>query len=815
MQNIDWVKEALGFFVDLYPIKQQRDFEVIYRQSTLLVEKYAHAQFAALVQLEDAVTARVLYSSGSSIERFLDADVIGSVLRGKDIVIDAANLLKVKDAGITVLIPVQEKTFAAAFVLFFPRGHEVNEAFTQFLSHIWVGLKETTMLLQTYYAIEELGTRFNAILTTIPEGIVFVDDSGKRGWVNAAASQLLGISEESNSPTVIAGAMNQLRNAAINQEAILREGAKLFQSPNQSIRGWEWIFGSPVTKVLQVSCVPANSAHVAGRLWVFNDVTELYLAGETLKVLNAELAEKRKIADDQNKAKSDFLANMSHEIRTPMNGVIGMASLLVNTDLTDEQQDFVDTIRISGEALLSIINDILDFSKIESGKMDMECLPVNISSVIEETYDLLAVKANEKGLDLLYYIGANVPQEILGDVVRLKQILVNLVANSLKFTEKGEVLITVDSLGYQDGVCNLQFTVKDTGIGIPKEKFYKLFESFSQVDASTTRKYGGTGLGLVICQRLVTMMGGDIHAESEEGKGSSFIFNISVPESRRAIHYNSREKADNAALKDKRVLVLDDNKTNLKILKSQCGMWGMQPEVYDHYADALQALDRQVFDLVIIDMLMPEKDGIEVSQIIKERRPELPVILFSSAGYFPMHDKASKQLFAAILNKPLKQVHLERALIDVLSKGVRERSAAPAPVAASAASEQPFGILVAEDNDINQKMIMRALEKLGYKGDLAENGQEALEKMEHRKYQLVFMDVMMPVMDGYEATKLIHQRYPGADRPVIIAMTANALTGDREKILAEGMDDYVSKPFKIQDIKDKLDTWKHKLLQKI
>ncbi|MEA5256803.1 ATP-binding protein [Arcicella aquatica] len=298
---------------------------------------------------------------------------------------------------------------------------------------------------------------------------------------------------------IIAEAMQKLRDKAVNKDEIIKEGIRLFSLPGQKINYWKWIFGDPVTYVLSVSCVPTISQNIKGRLWVFADATFQHLANEQLLELNTELAEKRIIAEEQNKAKSDFLANMSHEIRTPMNGVIGMASLLVNTELSEEQMDYVETIRISGEALIAIINDILDFSKIESGKIELESKPFYINNVIEETYDLLSVNANEKGLDLLYYIEPDVPLENKADITRLRQIILNLVNNGIKFTAKGEIQVSVKNGGIDEqGFYNLEFSVRDTGIGIPQDKYYKLFENFSQVDSSTTRKYGGTGLGLAI-----------------------------------------------------------------------------------------------------------------------------------------------------------------------------------------------------------------------------------------------------------------------------------------------------------------------------
>ncbi len=610
--------------------------------------------------------------------------------------------------------------------------------------------------------------------------------------------------------------MQKLRDKAVNKDEIIREGIRLFSLPGQKINYWKWIFGDPVTYVLSVSCVPTISQNIKGRLWVFADVTFQHLANEQLLELNTELAEKRTIAEEQNKAKSDFLANMSHEIRTPMNGVIGMASLLVNTELSEEQMDYVETIRINGEALIAIINDILDFSKIESGKIELESKPFYINNVIEETYDLLSVNANEKGLDLLYYIEPDVPLEIKADITRLRQIILNLVNNGIKFTAKGEIQVSVKNGGIDEqGFYNLEFSVRDTGIGIPQDKYYKLFESFSQVDSSTTRTYGGTGLGLAICQRLVSLMGGNIRVESEVGKGSSFIFNIKVEANRDVKKYKANANVEMVSLKGKHILILDDNKTNLKILKTQCNIWGMDATTFEHYEDALTSIETDTYDLVIIDMLMPGKDGIEVTKIIKELRKDLPVILFSSSGNHNMLSlDDNTKLFESILNKPTRHSHILKAINSVLNNTIKS-TVKTTVITDTLNSALPINILIAEDESINQKLLTRVLEKLGYAADVVENGIEVLKAMEKKKYHLIFMDVMMPEMDGFETTRNIVKLYPKHARPLIITATANALSDDRDKAILAGMDDYISKPFKMQDVQDKIEKWKEILLEKV
>jgi signal transduction histidine kinase/DNA-binding response OmpR family regulator len=804
--TINWTQESLDFLLGLFTIEHSQSVEAVQADTTDLVKKHTRADKIAFARIEDRITARVLYSSPNFVEAFLDAEYLDGII-SDDRVISIKPSRVTKDALLHVIvIPVSVHSAKAAFLLGFNMPFEMEAGFGDFLQCVWTGLKDFGNRVQDFYFIEKLSSRFNAILNTIPEGVVLLDDEGKEGWVNGPAAKMLCIDARRNSPVTISGAMKKLRNEAVNAEQIAEKAASMMKEDKSILRDWTWIYGDPIQKVLSVTCVRTVTTIMRGRLWVFNDVTNEYLQKEELKKLNAELDEKRKLADEQNSAKSEFLANMSHEIRTPMNGVIGMASLLINTELTDEQRDYAETIRVSGEALLAVINNILDFSKIESGKIELDNHPINLCDLIEETYDILAVEANDKNIDLLYYIEPEVPVNLLADGTKLRQVLVNLAGNSIKFTEHGEVLITVRMLTREDDEYNIEISVKDTGIGIPEDKYHRLFESFSQVDTSTTRKYGGTGLGLTISKRLVQVMGGGIRVESEHGRGSNFIFNIIVSPNRSQKIVSAKSEYSEKVFVGRSVLILDDNATNLKILALQCERLGMKPLVFGHYREALELLESTQPDIAVLDMMMPECNGIEVAKIMKDRRPELPIVLFSSAGHLPINRTEAETLFASVINKPLKHGLIEQTLFKILNTtSIRKSNDKSTPQPEK--NVLPINILIADDNDINQKLIKRALEKLGYQCDVVDNGLKAVQATDRKKYHLIFMDIMMPEMDGYEATAAILNKYKGQTRPVIIAMTANALQGDREKVLAHGLDDYIPKPFKIQDVHEKMNKW--------
>jgi len=534
---------------------------------------------------------------------------------------------------------------------------------------------------------------------------------------------------------------------------------------------------------------------------------QLVQVNEAERKARLEAEKARQEADDANRAKSVFLATMSHEIRTPMNGVIGMTSLLKETELNSEQKGYAESISSCGESLLNVINDILDFSKIESGNMELESRDFDLRTCIEEVLDVFAAKAAHTGLDLVYEIDTNVPAQIAGDSLRIRQVLMNLIGNAIKFTHQGEIFVKVHLLKADTGnELEISFEVRDTGIGIPADKMARLFKAFSQVDSSTTRKYGGTGLGLVICEKLIGLMGGQISVTSVPGQGTTFAFTIKTTAGTKS----ERTYADYnvSGIEGKHILVVDDNATNRCILKNQLEQWKLVSTVAVSGKEALALLsDPNRFDLVLTDMQMPEMDGIQLAALVQQKYPQLPIILLSSAG-----DNCLKEhpgLFRSILTKPIRQHILCKYILNELQQ------AGPAPkmeeqngkqkLSVDFAQKYPLRLLVAEDNPINQQLILKILSILGYEPALAENGLEVLEMMHKDHYDIILMDVQMPEMDGLETTRQI--RTNEKLQPVIIAMTANAMQGDQEECLQSGMNDYLSKPVILDDLVNMLKKW--------
>lgn len=527
-----------------------------------------------------------------------------------------------------------------------------------------------------------------------------------------------------------------------------------------------------------------NDGNIVGAIESIRDITER-------KQKEAELRAAMEGAEEAARVKADFLANMSHEIRTPLNAVIGMTGILLDSGLSPEHRDCVETIRSSGDTLLAIINDILDFSKIDSGKMELERQPFDLASCIEESLDLNATRAAEKGLNLAYLMDDRTPLTIMGDLTRLRQILVNLISNAVKFTDAGEIVVSVASRPLSDDYYEIQFAVKDTGIGISEKQIGRLFRSFSQIDASTSRKYGGTGLGLAISKRLVELMGGRIWVESPPGKGSNFQFTIlaeTIPTPPKP-----HQCTDWPRLAGKKVFVMDGNETNLMVLDRIFRSWRMLPFTASGAFEALDLMRAEIFDVAILGTGIAGMDLLALASEIRGYQKELPLILYASFGEKKREDCNQ---FAALLSKPIKPSQLYEAISSIFDTKMTADKSTSSP---EPEREHRLRILLAEDNVVNQKVALKMLKKIGYRADLAANGLEVLQALERQPYDVVLMDVQMPEMDGLDATRHIRRLWPYGG-PKIIAITAYAMEGDRERCIDAGMDGYISKPVQIHEL---------------
>jgi PAS domain S-box-containing protein len=695
-------------------------------------------------------------------------------------------------------------------------------------------VRDVTERLAAEDALRRSERKLRSYIEQTMDGVMVVDAEGRYLEVNPAAAKMLGYEE----PELLKLAISDVlwpdeadrQIGVAHFERVVSEGRSVGEVPLRCKNGDRLI-------------ADVHAVHIGGQryLGILRDVTQRHMTQQALQhdraLLEQRVAERTEVLTRTNTAlqdeiverkraetelmaareqalqaadaKASFLANMSHEIRTPMNAVIGMTTLLDHTALDAEQRSYVETIRTSGDALLSTINDILDFSKVESGMLELEQRPFELGACIEEAFDMLAPRAGQKGIDLLYELMDNVPNWLVGDSTRLRQVLVNLLSNAVKFTDHGEVCMTASVLKRDTDGVQLRFAVRDTGIGIAPPQREHLFKAFSQADSSTTRKYGGTGLGLAISARLVRLMGGEIRVESEEHKGSVFSFTMraGVAQNVPTARYRSGHAPE---LAGRRALLVDDNPTNLQILKTQCTRWGMEVACAARGTHALAMLEAEApFDVAVLDLHMPGMDGFQLARAIAAQcgnsAPAL-VLLSSSGGRGA--DRAAMELFAARLAKPVKHSQLFAVLDEVIHAG---RTGAPASAAQridpTLGQRLPMKILVVEDSVINQKLAVGMLRKFGYSSDIANDGAEAVELVRTVHYDLVFMDLQMPVMDGLEATRRIGATLPPAARPRIIAMTANALPVDRQRCIDAGMDDYIAKPILPTAVQALIERW--------
>ena len=647
----------------------------------------------------------------------------------------------------------------------------------------------------------------NSIIYSAAETIIVADEHFRISMVNPTVSQLLEYSTE------------ELQNSHIQlifPEDLLKEiQFKIQQETNIKIKTELGAKSGKTCPVLiSASAIIDESENTKGYIFLILDTSEDIKHEHEL-----ELAAKK--ANLASQAKSAFVANMSHEVRTPMNAIIGMTGLLLDTELSQEQTDYTETIRNSSDALLSVINDILDFSKIEAGKLDMEILNFQLQTTISDVIDLLSIKAEQKQLELIWHVNDDVPTQLLGDPGRLRQIITNLCNNAIKFTDTGEVVLRVTLETERAEEAILRFTVSDTGIGIPKEQISELFDSFTQADASVTRKYGGTGLGLAICQKLVNLMGGEIGVESQPGVGSNFWFTATFK--KQDIKTIAIELAP-ADIRGKKILVVDDNETNRDILHNQLSNWGCIPiEVPDAESALIQlrmaAEDGKPFPLALLDYQMPDMDGAQLGGAIK-RDPNLKdttLVMLTSGGQKGEAAIMKDIGFAGYLSKPINPSILRETIITVLSEADAIPEEQREFVTRHTVQEKhhwlKIRILLVEDNFVNQKVIVRQLEKLGYRADIAGNGQEAFDAVNNIPYDLVLMDCNMPVMDGYTATKKIRETDNIKDIP-IIALTANAMKEDEDKCLAAGMNDYLTKPVNRNVLGNTINKWAKDIVEK-
>ena len=675
--------------------------------------------------------------------------------------------------------------------------------------------------------------KLRAVISSLGDGLCVFAPDGSLEIINPAAQALLGWTVDSLEGRHLAELVEPSK-ADSDDEVIPLDGSpSLKQAVDMGLchRSLDARFVAKDAREFPVSYAVAPIAHNGGNsgcVLVFRDITERKEAQAALERSHAEVEHKNielaaalVDAEAATRAKSDFLANMSHEIRTPMNGIIGMAELLIDGELPPEQREYAETVKSSGEALLKIINDILDFSKIEAGKLELECIDFDLRRATEEVVELLAKQAHSKGLEIAVLIGAEVPTTVRGDPGRLRQILTNLTGNAIKFTETGDVVVRVKMKEAPDDQAVVHFEVSDTGIGVTKAQRDRLFQSFSQADTSTTRKYGGTGLGLSISKRLVEMMHGGIGVESLPGEGSTFWFDVTLERSERE---DDTDAEGLPSLEGIKALVVDGNQNNRLILSQQLLTWGVEAACAKSGALALKMISNaadagRMYDVAILDLELPDIGGLDLARKLAadERFDSMQRVLVTAIGRRG-HAKLARQAgAAAYLTKPIRQSHLFDCLATVMDPTARPMGIGPLrrsdiPLVTRHSIEEKKSrkrplVLLVEDNAVNQKLAVKLLEKLGYRVDLAENGREAFEATKRQRYPVILMDCQMPVMDGYTATGEIRKREGDGRRTPIIAMTANAMKGDREKCLASGMDDYIPKPVRKDVLEETIARW--------